>query len=138
MGIEAVLTATSDSDLQARDLVRMAAEAAWERNAADPVAIDVSGRLPLTDAFLLVSGSSERNVIAIADAIDERLTQHGAPLKRREGKGSGRWELLDFGDLVVHVFHEEDRAYYALERLWRDCPLLPLPERVASGDASRS
>ena len=138
MGAEAVLTASSDSDLQPRDLARLASDAAWERNATDPVAIDVSGRLPLTDAFLLVSGSSERNVIAIADAVDERLAEHGVALKRREGKGSGRWELLDFGDLIVHVFHEEDRAYYALERLWRDCPVLPLPERVASGDASRS
>jgi ribosome-associated protein len=137
LGVEAVLTPVESSDVQARDLVRLAAEAAWERNATDPVAIDVSGRLPLTDAFLLVSGSSERNVIAIADAVDERLAEHGTRLKRREGKGQGRWELLDFGDLIVHVFHEEDRAYYGLERLWRDCPVLPLPERVASGDASR-
>jgi ribosome-associated protein len=116
-------------------LVQQAADAAWEKNAADLVAIDVSSRLPLTDAFLLASGSSERNVLAIADAVDERLAAEGVPLKRREGRGQGRWELLDFGDLVVHVFHQEDRAYYGLERLWRDCPLLPLPERVA--DASR-
>jgi ribosome-associated protein len=137
LGVEAVLSPEQQNESQVRELVRLAAEAAWERNASDPVAIDVSGRLPLTDAFLLVSGSSERNVIAIADAVDDRLAQHGVQLKRREGKGQGRWELLDFGDLVVHVFHEEDRAYYGLERLWRDCPLLPLPERVASGDATR-
>ena len=113
--------------------MRLAAEAAWERNATDPVAIDVSSRLPLTDAFLLVSGSSERNVTAIAEAIDDRLAEHGFELKRREGRGQGHWELLDFGDAVVHVFLEEDRAYYGLERLWRDCPLLPLPERVLAG-----
>ncbi|MGN6743672.1 MAG: ribosome silencing factor [Amnibacterium sp.] len=110
----------------AHTLVQQAAEAAWAKNAADPVAIDVSSRLPLTDAFLLVSGSSERNVVAIADAVDERLSAEGLPLKRREGRGSGRWELLDFGDLVVHVFHQEDRAYYGFERLWRDCPVIPL------------
>lgn len=138
MGVEALLSPAESGELQARDLVRLAAEAAWERNASDPVAIDVTGRLPLTDAFLLLSGSSERNVVAIADAVDDRLAQHGVQLRQREGKGSGRWELLDFGNLVVHVFHEEDRAYYGLERLWRDCPLLPLPERVASGDAFRS
>ena len=98
------------------------------RNATDPVALDVSGRLPLTDAFLLVSGSSERNVSAIADAVDERLGSVGIDLKRREGRGSGHWELLDFGDLVVHVFLEEDRAYYGLERLWRDCPVIPIEQ----------
>jgi ribosome-associated protein len=112
--------------------VQEAAEAALSRNATDPVALDVSGRLALTDAFLLVSGSSERNVGAIADAVDERLGSIGVPLKRREGRGSGHWELLDFGDIVVHVFLEEDRSYYALERLWRDCPVIPIEERAAA------
>jgi ribosome-associated protein len=116
--------------------VQQAAEAAWAKNAADLVAIDVSSRLPLTDAFLLASGSSERNVLAIADAIDERLSAEGVPLKRREGRGQGRWELLDFGDVVVHVFHQEDRAYYGLERLWRDCPAIALPERAGEAAAS--
>lgn len=114
--------------------MRLAADAAWRRNATDPVALDVSGRLPLTDAFLIVSGSSERNVLAIADAVDEALGAEGVRLQRREGKGQGRWELLDFGAAIVHVFHEEDRAYYALERLWRDCPAIPLPERVTAGE----
>lgn len=112
--------------------VRTAADAAASRNAADPVALDVSGRLPLTDVFLIVSGSSERNVSAIADAVDERMGEAGTPLKRREGRGSGHWELLDFGDVVVHVFLQEDRDYYALERLWRDCPVIPLEERAAA------
>jgi ribosome-associated protein len=138
LGVEAVLSLTENSKPQARDLVRLASDAAWERNATDPVAIDVSGRLPLTDAFLILTGSSERNVLAIADAVDDRLSEHGVQLRRREGKGQGRWELLDFGDLIVHVFHEEDRSYYGLERLWRDCPVLPLPERVGTGDSSRS
>jgi len=115
--------------------IQQAAEAAWSKSAADPVAIDVSSRLPLTDAFLLVSGSSERNVLAIAEAVDDRLAAEGVPLKRREGRGQGRWELLDFGDLVVHVFHQEDRAYYGLERLWRDCPVIRLE---LPGDADRA
>ena len=115
-----------------RAQVQEAAEAALSRNASDPVALDVSGRLPLTDAFLLVSGSSERNVSAIADAVDERLGASGVQLKRREGRGSGHWELLDFGDVVVHVFLEEDRQYYSLERLWRDCPVIPIEERAAA------
>ena len=112
--------------------VRIAVDAALSRNAAEPVALDVSGRLPLTDAFLIVSGSSERNVSAIADAVDERMDEQGVPLKRREGRGSGHWELLDFGDIVGHVFLQEDRDYYALERLWRDCPVIPLEERAAA------
>lgn len=113
---------------QIRSQVQEAAAAALSRNATDLVALDVSGRLALTDAFLLVSGSSERNVSAIADAVDERLGSTGVQMKRREGRGSGHWELLDFGDVVVHVFLEEDRAYYALERLWRDCPVIPIEE----------
>lgn len=112
--------------------VQTAAEAALSRNATDPVALDVSGRLAITDAFLIVSGSSERNVGAIADAVDERLGSIGVQLKRREGRGSGHWELLDFGDVVVHVFLEEDRAYYGLERLWRDCPVIPIVEPAAA------
>ena len=118
--------------------VQQAAEAAWSKNAADAVAIDVSSRLPLTDAFLLVSGSSERNVVAIADAVDDRLASEGVRLKRREGRGQGRWELLDFGDVVVHVFHQEDRAYYGLERLWRDCPAIPLDLSDDAGRAAAS
>ena len=112
--------------------VQTAADAAVARNASDLVALDVSGRLPLTDAFLILSGSSERNVTAIADAVDERMGESGVALKRREGRGSGHWELLDFGDVVVHVFHLEDRAYYGLERLWRDCPVVPLEVRAAA------
>jgi ribosome-associated protein len=118
--------------------VQQAAEAAWAKNADDLVAIDVSARLPLTDAFLLASGSSERNVLAIADAVDERMSAGGVPLKRREGRGQGRWELLDFGDVVVHVFHQEDRAYYGLERLWRDCPAIPLELADDAGRAAAS
>jgi ribosome-associated protein len=118
--------------------VQQAAEAAWAKNADDLVAIDVSARLPLTDAFLLASGSSERNVLAIADAVDERMSAEGVPLKRREGRGQGRWELLDFGDVVVHVFHQEDRAYYGLERLWRDCPAIPLELADDAGRAAAS
>ncbi|OJX70179.1 MAG: ribosome silencing factor [Micrococcales bacterium 73-13] len=113
------------SDL-ARDLVQEAAIAADDKQGLDPVALDVSGVLPFADAFLLVSGRNERQVNAIAEAIEERLLAHGAKRLRREGAGEGRWVLLDFGDLVVHVFHEEERLFYALERLWRDCPVIPL------------
>ena len=110
----------------ARDILQIAAAAADAKGGSDPVALDVSGPLPLTDAFLLVSGRVERNVIAIASEVEDRLNDAGVRTLRREGKAEGRWVLLDFGDLVVHVFHEEDRMYYALERLWKDCPVLPI------------
>ena len=110
----------------ARDILQLAAAAADSKGGIDLVALDVSGPLPLTDAFLLVSGSVERNVIAIASEVEDRLNDAGVRTLRREGKSEGRWILLDFGDLVVHVFHEEDRMYYALERLWKDCPTLPI------------
>lgn len=110
----------------ARALVRTAAAAADEKQAIDLVALDVSGPLPLTDIFLLASGRNERNVLAIADEIEARMLEAGAKPLRREGRAEGRWVLLDFGYIVVHVFHEEDRMYYSLERLWKDCPVIPL------------
>jgi len=111
---------------RAIDLVAVAALAADSKQGEDLVALDVSGPLPLTDAFLLVTGRNERNVVAIADQVEEKMIEAGAKPLRREGKSEGRWILLDFGDVIVHVFHEEDRMYYSLERLWRDCPVIPL------------
>jgi ribosome-associated protein len=118
----------------ARDLVRIAALAADSKQGEDLVALDVSGPLPLTDIFLLASGRNERNVLAIASEVEDKLNEAGVRTLRREGRTEGRWVLLDFGDLVVHVFHEEDRMYYSLERLWKDCPVIPLdlPEHAPS------
>jgi iojap-like ribosome-associated protein len=118
---------------RARELLRVAALAADSKQGEDLVALDVSGPLPLTDVFLLVTGRNERNVLAIAGEIEDKLIESGAKPIRREGRAEGRWVLLDFGDLVVHVFHEEDRMYYSLERLWKDCPVIPLdlPQHAA-------
>jgi ribosome-associated protein len=110
----------------ARELLHLAAVAADSKQAEDLVALDVSGPLPLADIFLLATGRNERNVIAIASEIEDKLIEAGTKPLRREGRTEGRWILLDFGDLVVHVFHEEDRAYYSLERLWKDCPVIPI------------
>jgi ribosome-associated protein len=111
---------------RALELVRIAALAADSKSGEDLVALDVSGPLPLTDVFLLATGRNERNVQSIASEVEDRLNEAGVKTIRREGRAEGRWVLLDFGDLVVHVFHEEDRMYYALERLWKDCPVVPL------------
>jgi ribosome-associated protein len=111
---------------RAIDLANVAALAADSKQAEDLVALDVSGPLPLTDIFVLATGRNERNVLAIAGEIEDKLNEAGAKTLRREGRQEGRWVLLDFGDIVVHVFHEEDRLYYSLERLWKDCPAIPL------------
>jgi ribosome-associated protein len=108
------------------ELLDVAAKAADSKQAEDLVALDVSGPLPLTDVFLLASARNERNVLAIADEVEDKLAEAGTRALRREGRNEARWVLLDFGDLVVHVFHQEDRAYYSLERLWKDCPVLPI------------
>jgi ribosome-associated protein len=115
----------------ALDLVRVAAAAADSKQGEDLVALDVSGPLPLTDVFLLVTGRNERNVVAIAGEIEDKMIEAGVKPLRREGRQEGRWVLLDFGDIVVHIFHEEDRMYYSLERLWKDCPAIPIELPVA-------
>ena len=111
---------------QAIALVRKAAAAADEIKAEELVALDVTSRMPLTDIFLVASGNSERQVVAIAEAIEKALHEEGVKALRREGLREGRWALMDFNDIIVHVMHQEDRAYYELERLWKDCPVVDL------------
>ncbi|WP_104169630.1 ribosome silencing factor [Cryobacterium sp. M23] len=110
----------------ALELLQVAAAAADSKAGEDLVAIDVSNPLPLTDIFLIVTGRSERNVVAIAGEVEDKMTEAGHKPLRREGRAEGRWVLVDFGDLVVHIFHEEERVYYSLERLWKDCPVIPI------------
>ena len=112
-------------------LTSAAAEAAGDKLARDLVAFDVSDQLVITDVFLVCSAANDRQVRAVVDAVEERLLALGAKPVRREGQREGRWVLLDYGDIVVHIQHEDERAYYALERIWRDCPVVPLPEVAA-------
>ena len=123
------MTATAD----AVSLAIAAAEAASDKLAEDIVAIDVSEKLVITDVFVLCSAANERQVKAVVDAVEERLHGMGAKPLRREGESEGRWVLLDFGDVVVHVQLAEERIHYAIERLWKDCPLIALPEAVHQG-----
>jgi ribosome-associated protein len=116
----------------ALDLVVAAARAASDKLASQIIAFDVSEQLAITDAFVLASAGNERQVGAIVDAVEERLRSLGAKPIRREGERDGRWVLIDYGDIVVHVQHEEERQFYALERLWRDCPTIALPDDVVS------
>jgi len=126
---------------RAVELALAAAQAAADKKANDIVILDVSDQLAITDAFVLASAPNERQVQAIVDAVEERLL--GLPEKakpvRREGQRSGRWVLLDYVDIVVHVQHSEEREFYALDRLWKDCPTIPFVDRdlvPAERDAS--
>ena len=111
-------------------LTRTAARAAAEKKAGDIVAIDVSERLVLTDVFLILSGDNDRQVRAIVDAIDEAMLKAGAKRRLRGGLEEAHWVLIDYTDVIIHVQQGEDREYYELERLWKDCPPIELPEDV--------
>ncbi len=120
----------------ALELAVAAARAAAAIKAEEIIALDVSERLVLTDVFLIASATNERQVTAIVDAVEEEMHRRGVKALRREGTREARWVLLDYGDVVVHVQHAEDRVYYALERLWSDCPVVELPDDVRSGDGT--
>lgn len=111
---------------RAVELARAAGAAAADKIGQSILAFDVSEQLAITDVFVLAAASNERQVGAIVDAVEEAMRDLGAKTVRREGHREGRWVLLDFADIVVHVQHQEEREYYALERLWRDCPIVDL------------
>ena len=113
--------------LRSVELARAAASASADKSASDLLILDVSEQLVITDCFVLASAPNERAVRAVVDEVEERLRGMGAKPVRREGERGGRWVLLDFIDIVVHVQHCEERTYYSLERLWKDCPTVPLP-----------
>ena len=121
---------------RALELVRTAAQAASDKLAENIMAFDVSEQLVITDAFVLASAPNDRQVKSIVDEVEDRLRELGAKPVRREGERDGRWVLIDYGEIVIHVQHEEERQFYALERLWRDCPLIELPADVTAGTSS--
>ena len=104
----------------------VAASAANEKLGENLVALDVSDPFALAEVFLMVSAKNDRQVLAISDAIQDALQKVGVKPGFTEGREAARWILLDFGDLVVHVMHETEREFYSLERLWRDCPVVPV------------
>lgn len=114
------MTATAE----ARNMAEIAAHASADKKASDIVLLDVSEQLVITDVFVIASAANERQVGAIVDNIEEKLRDAGHKPVRREGAREGRWVLLDYVDVVVHVQHSEERSFYGLERLWKDCPQL--------------
>jgi ribosome-associated protein len=123
---------------EAIDMATVAATAAASKLADDVVVIDVSGQLVITDCFVIASASNERQVNAIVDEIEEKMREVGYKPARREGTREGRWTLLDYRDIVVHVQHQDDRNFYALDRLWGDCPLVPVDLTENSGNSPDS
>jgi ribosome-associated protein len=129
---------------RAYELAMAAAQAAADKKAQDISVIDVGDQIAITDAFVIASASNERQVVSIVDAIEEALVNLPEKAKpvRREGERQGRWVLLDYVDIVVHVQHAEEREFYALDKLWKDCPIVPFVDRdmveagAAGADAS--
>ncbi len=119
------------------ELAMVAAQAAADKLATDVIVLDVADRLAITDTFVLASAPNERQVSAIVDEIELRMREAGVKPVRREGEREARWVLLDFGDVIVHVQHAEEREYYALERLWKDCPQLPFVDADAARAARK-
>ena len=117
-----MMTATD----RAIELARAAAAAAADKKAENILALDVTQQTPLTDVFVLASASNERLVSAVADAIEDEMLERGSKAIAREGKREGRWIVLNFAEIYVHVMHEEERVYYDLERLYKDCPVVSL------------
>lgn len=123
---------------RAHELTVAAAEAAADKLADDILAFDVSEQLVITDVFVLCSASNDRQVRAVVEGIEERLRLLDAKPVRREGEREGRWVLLDYIDVIVHVQHGEERVYYSLERIWKDCPTIELPDEVRRGRDGRT
>jgi ribosome-associated protein len=117
-------------------MAKVAAQAAADKLAKDVLLVDVSDRLAITDIFVIVTGANERQVSAIVDEVEDKMREAGVKPVRREGERDGRWVLLDFLDVVVHVQHSEERVFYALDRLWKDCPTIPWVDADAPADAA--
>lgn len=127
-----------DDPVPARDAAVAAARAAEDKKAFDIRVLEVSKLIVITDFFVICSGQTERQVRTIVEAVDEALRDLGYRVMRREGERDGRWVLLDFGDVVVHVFVAEERAYYELERLWKDAPDISWNAGSATGSSTGS
>ena len=128
------MTAPERADIDSRQVALAAARAASSKQATDIVILDVRELIVITDYFVIAGGDTERQVRTIVETVEKALRELGVRPTRREGQTEGRWVLLDYVDVVIHVFAPEEREYYDLERLWRDAP------RVSEGskDAASS
>ena len=106
--------------MTSKELTKLAVAALEDRKAEDVTVIDISEISPIADYFIIANGNSESQVRALVDNVEEELSKAGYEMKQREGYGSGNWVLMDFGEIIVHVFDKENRLFYDLERIWRD------------------
>ena len=105
---------------QSKEMARIAYDALSDKKGEDIKIIDITGVSVLADYFIIATGNSDSQVNALVDNVEEELHKAGYPLKQREGRANSSWILLDFGDIIVHVFDKENRLFYDLERLWQD------------------
>ena len=105
---------------QSKEMARIAYNALSDKKGEDVKIIDITGISVLADYFIIANGNSDSQVNALVDNVEEELHKAGYPLRQREGQASGSWVLLDFGDIIVHVFDIENRLFYDLERIWKD------------------
>lgn len=114
--------------MQDNAIVQEIAQVIYDKKGRDIIALDVQGLTVICDYMVIATGRSAAQVKALADEVDERMAQRGLDLRRTEGQNEGRWIIMDYGSILVHIFHQEERAYYNLERLWEDgTNRLPLP-----------
>lgn len=129
-------TAERRTTLEPREIALLAAEAAAEKKAADIVVLDVAQTLVITSYFVIATGASDRQVRSIAEQVEDTLRERaGMKPIGREGEREGKWVLLDFADVVVHVFQPEERDFYRLDKLWSDAPRLELPAHYSENTA---
>jgi len=113
------------SDMQhGKEMVKLAYTALDDKKGEGISIIDISSVSVVADYFIIANGTSDSQVRAMVDAVDEALTKAGYPIKQMEGYRSGSWVLMDFGDIIVHIFDKENRLFYDLERIWRDGRLI--------------
>lgn len=105
---------------QSKEMAKIAYNALSDKKGEDIKIIDITGISVLADYFIIANGNSDSQVNALVDNVEEELHKAGYPLRQREGQASGSWVLLDFGDIIVHVFDKENRLFYDLERIWKD------------------
>jgi len=125
-------------DLDTLGRTRLLSEAALDQKALELVVIDVRGLTSFADAFILVTATSDRHAKAVADAVTKAAKGAGLGLMGTEGYDEGRWILIDLGDLIVHVFQEETRAHYDLERLWADAPRIEMEGSSSEAGGGRA
>ena len=114
--------------MQDQETVLGLARLLYDRKAQDIVALNVSHLTVLCDYMLIASGRTDNQVSSLADYVDEMMAKEGFNLRRSEGRREGRWVILDYGHIIVHLFHRDERAYYGLDRLWNDgSNMLDLP-----------